>query len=151
MNEHEIRSSSAPQRSQKGPGHRILVADDETDIRQLMTVVLARSGYHVDVAEDGASAWAALQAKPYHLLITDHEMPRVTGIELVKNLRSARMALPVVMVSAELPAHELAQDPSLQVAATMGKPFDVLDLLATVEKVLRMTEAPCQQIKPLPD
>src|ERR1700722_8349083 len=149
MSDDEI--SPPPQRSQARPCHRILVADDSTDIRQLMTVVLSHSGYHVDAAEDGVIAWAALQAKPYDLLITDQQMPRVTGVELVKALRSARMALPVVMVAGELPAHELARNPSLQLAATLEKPFDVFDLLATVEKVLRTTESPHEQIKPLPD
>ena len=138
-----VAEAQVPQRSQTRPCHRILVADDETDMLQLMTDMLARSGYEVDAAEDGAIAWVAVQAKPYDLLITDHKMPKVTGIELVKNLRSARMALPVVMIAGKLPLHELAQDPSLQLAATMGKPFDFFDLLATVEKVLRATEGPC--------
>jgi DNA-binding response OmpR family regulator len=143
MNDHEIRQTGVPKRSQPRPCHRILVADDETDMLQLLTDMLTRSGYEVDAAEDGAIAWVAVQAKPYDLLITDHQMPKVTGIELVKNLRSALMALPVVMVAGKLPLHELAQDPSLQLAATMGKPFDVLDLLATVERVLLATEGPC--------
>ena len=151
MSDDEIWPTRAPQRSQTRPPHRILVADDSTDVRQLMTDVLAHSGYQVDAAEDGVIAWAALQAKPYDLLITDHQMPRVTGVELVKNLRSARMALPVVMVAGELPTHELARNPSLQLAATLEKPFDVFDLLATVEKVLRSTDSRRQQTKPLPD
>lgn len=104
-----------------------------------MTVVLAHSGYHVDAAEDGAIAWAALQAKPYDLLITDHNMPKVTGVELVRYLRSANMALPVVMVTGTVPAHELAQNPSLQLAATLEKPFAIAELLDTVENALRAT------------
>jgi DNA-binding response OmpR family regulator len=151
MNDCEIRPTGASERNQTRPCHRILVADDETDVRQLITAVLARSGHHVDAAEDGAIAWAALQAKPYDLLITDHQMPRVTGVELVKNLRSARLALPVVMVAGELPSHELAQNPSLQLAATLQKPFDVFELLATVENILRAAKSPHEQFKPLAD
>jgi DNA-binding response OmpR family regulator len=151
MSDDEISPTQAPHRTQTRPCRRILVADDSTDVRQLMTDVLAHSGYQVDAAEDGVIAWAALQAKPYDLLITDHQMPRVTGVELVKALRSARMALPVVMVAGELPTHELARNPSLQLAATLEKPFDVFDLLATVEKVLRSTDSRRQQTKPLPD
>jgi DNA-binding NtrC family response regulator len=151
MNDDEIRPTGASHRSQTHPCHRILVADDATEIRQLMTVVLARSGYCVEAAEDGAIAWAALQAEPYDLLITDHNMPKVTGVELVKNLRSVSMALPVVMVTGTVPSHELAQNPSLQLAATLAKPFDVAELLDTVEHVLRATETPHEQINPLPD
>jgi CheY-like chemotaxis protein len=119
---------------------RILVADDEYTIRMLMTTLLARSGYHVDVAVDGAEAWTALQAKPYDLLITDHNMPKVSGIELVKNMRTARMDVPVVMVAGLVPEDELAQDPSLQFAATLSKPFELSHLLDTVTNVLHVTE-----------
>ena len=138
---------TGPQPGQGNEPRRILVVDDEACIRLLLSEVLAGSGYQVDVAEDGAAAWEALQAKPYDLLITDHIMPKITGVELVKNLRSARMALPVVMVAGTLPAHEL---PSLQLAATLIKPFVVAELLDTVENVLRPTYAPREQINPLP-
>jgi len=137
-------------RGQTRPARRILVADDEAAIRRLMTAVLVATGYNVDAAEDGAVAWEALQAKPYDLLITDHNMPKITGVELVKNLRSARMALPVVMVSGDLPAHELALTPSLQLAAMMLKPIAVATLLETVENVLRATESPREQINSPP-
>jgi DNA-binding response OmpR family regulator len=128
---------------------RILVADDEAAIRRLITAALVGSGYHVDAAEDGAVAWDAIQAQPYDLLITDQNMPKITGLELVKNLRSARMALPVVMVTGILPTYELAQEPSLQLAATLLKPFAVSTLLDTVENVLRATDSPRPQINPL--
>lgn len=141
--------AGAPLQGHARPGHRILVVDDEAAIRRLMTAVLTGSGYHVDAAEDGAVAWEALQAKPYDLLITDHNMPKVTGVELVKNLRSARMALPVVLVAGRLPADELAQNPSLQVAATLEKPFALAELLDTVDNVLRATDRPREEINPL--
>jgi DNA-binding response OmpR family regulator len=151
MNDEEIRPTGAPQRSQTRPCHRILVADDESNILQLMAAVLAQSGYEVDAVKDGAIAWAALRAKSYDLLITDHHMPNVTGIELIKTLRSARMALPVVMVAGTLPSHELAQATSLQIAATLEKPFVVAELLDTVENVLRTAEGRREQFNPPPD
>ncbi len=119
---------------------RILIADDEYTIRMLMTTLLARSGYQVESAVDGAEAWTALQAKSYDLLITDHNMPKISGIELVKNMRSAQMDVPVVMVAGVVPTDELAQDPSLQFAATLAKPFELADLLETVNQVLHVTE-----------
>ena len=125
---------------QKTRSHRILVVDDESAIRGLMSTVLAGSGYDVDTAEDGAVAWEALQAKPYDLLITDHNMPKITGFELLKHLRSACMALPVVMVAGNLPAQELAENPSLKFEATILKPFTLAELLETVTNVLQMAE-----------
>jgi DNA-binding response OmpR family regulator len=130
--------------------HRILVVDEDSDLRLLYADALARPGYHVDAAENGAAAWEALQANYYNLLITEHDMPGLTGVELVRKLRSARMALPVVMAAGRLPTHELAQNPSLRLAATLSKPFAVDALLDTVRNVLRATDSPCEQIAPPP-
>jgi CheY-like chemotaxis protein len=126
--------------NQMRPTPRILVADDESSIRMLMTALLVRSGYHVESAEDGAEAWEALQSKPYDLLITDHNMPRITGVELVKNMRSAHMALPVVMVAGIVPKDELDRDPSLHFSATLSKPFALAELLDSVSNALQMVE-----------
>jgi DNA-binding response OmpR family regulator len=119
---------------------RILVVEDDISIRQLISTALRDSGYRVDVAEDGAAGWEALQARCYDLLITDNTMPKVSGVELVKMLRSARMTLPVVMASGTPPAEALNGDSSLQLAATLLKPFTMDELLGTVEKVLCATE-----------
>jgi DNA-binding response OmpR family regulator len=127
------------------------VVDEDRDLRLLYADALARPGYHVDAAENGAAAWEALQANYYNLLITEHDMPGLTGVELVRKLRSARMALPVVMAAGRLPTHELARNPSLRLAATLSKPFAVDALLDTVRNVLRATDTPCEQIAPPPN
>ncbi len=115
---------------------RILVVDEDRDLRQLYTEALAAPGCEVDVAADGASGWEALQAKPYNLLITEHDLPKLTGVQLVRKLRAAHMALPVVMAAGRMPTEELARNPWLQFAATMVKPFAVDELLDTVNQVL---------------
>jgi DNA-binding response OmpR family regulator len=135
-----LHMEDVPQQGRMSRTHRILVVDDESAVRSLITAILAGSGYQVDTAEDGAVAWEALQAISYDLLITDHNMPKKTGVELVKSLRSARMALPVVMVAGSLPMEELAQNPSLELAATILKPFGLDELLDTVTTVLQMAE-----------
>ncbi len=127
----------APHQDLGGPPHRILVVDDDRDIRQLCAGVLIRSGYLVDTAEDGAAGWLALEVNDYSLLITDNNMPKVSGVELVKKLRSARMDLPVVLATSAIPTEAMGRDPSLDLAATLLKPFTIFELLDTVEKVLR--------------
>ena len=107
------------------------------------------SGYYVDAAEDGAVAWDALQRESYDLLVTDHNMPKVSGIELVKKLRSARMALPVILASGTMPVDELDRHPWLQLAATLHKPFTADELVDTVKKVLHPTDSAREQIEPL--
>lgn len=139
-----------PVQSQTDPPARILVVDEDGDLHQLYAEALAGHGYHVDAAGDGAAAWEALRANRYHLLITEHEMPRLTGVELVKRLRAARMAVPVVMVTGRLSAFELTRSPALQLAASLSKPFAVDALLNTVQNVLRATDSVQEQIEPLP-
>ena len=135
----------APFQHGPGPTHRILVVDDEADIRRLTSQALIGSGFHVDAAEDGAVAWETLQLNSYDLLITEHNMPKLTGVELVKKLRSARMALPVILATGEIPAEALAKNPSLQLAAILQKPFSIADLLGTVKEILLPPVAACRQ------
>ena len=126
--------ASTPRQRPTSSCRRILVVDEDSDLRRLYAEALAGVGYCVDAAADGAAGWQALKANRYNLLITEHEMPNLTGVELVKMLRAARMALPVVMAAGRLPTHELARNPSLQFAATLSKPFAVDALLDTVKQ-----------------
>jgi DNA-binding response OmpR family regulator len=84
-------------------------------------------------------------------MITDNNMPRLTGVELVRKLRAAHMALPVIMATGRLPTEELAQNPSLQLAALLPKPFSIGELLETVRAVLRATDSAPGQFEPRPD
>jgi DNA-binding response OmpR family regulator len=130
---------------------RIIVVDENSDLRRLYAEALAGLGYCVDGAEDGAAGWEALKARRYGLLITEHEIPILTGVELVKMLRAAHMALPVVMAAGRLPTYELAQNPALQLAATLSKPLVIDALLDTVRTVLRATDSAQDQFDPQRD
>lgn len=115
----------------------LLVVDDDADIRQLTADALSSAGHQVDTAEDGAAGWTALQANRYDLLITDHNMAKVSGIELLKKLRAAHMALPAILISGAMPTEELNRHPRLQIEATLQKPFTACELIGTVAEVLR--------------
>ncbi len=116
---------------------RILVVEDEATIRQLSATVLSRSGFAVDAAEDGAAAWRALNNQNYHLLITDNQMPKISGVELLKQMHAAKMELPVIMATGTLPEKEFNQHPWIKPTATLLKPFTIAELLQTVRDVLR--------------
>jgi len=145
-------ASASVQKRQANPPRRILVVDDEPDIRRLNAEVLKNSGYHVDTAEDGKAGWEALHAtrhapESYSLLITDHDMPGLSGLALIKKLRAARIALPVIMATGTLPTEDLMiRYPWLQPVATLVKPYSVEQLLGTVEAVLRTTDGSSEQI-----
>jgi DNA-binding response OmpR family regulator len=136
---------------QTNPPQRILVAENDDDTRRLNVEVLMDSGYEVDAAGDGVVAWDALQLNSYDLLITDNNMPKVSGVELLKKLHATRMTLPVILVSGKMPVEELKRHPWLHVQATLHKPYSLAKLLGTVEKVLSATGGIRIQTAPLPN
>jgi DNA-binding response OmpR family regulator len=131
------RPAGVPRQCPTNPPRRILVVDDDSDTRQLSVDVLAGFGYDVEAAIDGAAGWEALQASNYDLTITDNKMPRMTGLEMIEQLRSARMTLPVIMATGHLPMNEFMRKPWLKPNATLQRPFTNDDLLEAVKKVLR--------------
>ena len=120
---------------------RILVVDDDRAARQLTVDVLTSSGYEVEAVKDGASGWAALQAKHYDLIITDNRMPKMKGIEMIAKLRAANMTLPVIMATGLLPTHEFVSRPWLKPDVTLEKPFSKDDLLAAVNDLLGIADS----------
>ncbi len=119
------------------PSPSILVVDDDATQVRFSSKVLTAYGYQVGTAEDGEAAWAMLQQARFDLLITDNQMPKVCGVELIKKVHGARMALPVIMVSGALPLDKFNKAPWLHPAAMLLKPYTVFQLLESVETVLR--------------
>jgi two-component system sensor histidine kinase and response regulator WspE len=91
----------ARQNEAQAPRKRILVVDDSLTVRELERKLLLNRGYDVAVAVDGMDGWNALRSEEFDLLITDIDMPRMDGIELVSLLRrdSRLQSLPVMVVS----------------------------------------------------
>jgi DNA-binding response OmpR family regulator len=118
------------------PPRRILVAEDNRAIRQLNRRILTDSGYEVDAAENGEVAWDSLQLNSYDLLITDNDMPKLSGVDLLQKLFAASMALPVIMLTGRMPTKELKQQPWLEIEAMLLKPCAIDEFLATVRNVL---------------
>jgi len=114
--------------------------EDDISIRQLSSSVLEMSGFQVDTAEDGLAGWEALNTNSYDLMITDNNMPNLSGFELIQKLRSEHMTLPVVMASGAIPTEALSRNPSLKLAGTLTKPFTKDELLVTVKRALHATK-----------
>jgi DNA-binding response OmpR family regulator len=114
----------------------ILVADDDEGIRQLLFSTLTAAGYRVGTALDGIHAWEALHRKHYDLLITDNDMPNLTGLELIKRIRNAGLILPIMMVSGAFSVESERKNKRLQITAIVRKPFGIPELCYTVREVL---------------
>ena len=119
-----------------GVSPSILYVDDDEAIRGIYGDILLQAGYHVDLAADGQAGWEALQRKKYKLLITDHDMPRLTGLELVMRVRGAGLQFPIIIASG---CASFAEDDAyawLRLSSGLQKPFTPDDVLRAVKAVL---------------
>lgn len=115
-------------------GLRILLADDEPDLREAMVEALEEEGAQVDPAEDGLRAWALWGERgPYDLVVTDQRMPGLTGTELLARVREVAPRTPVLLVSGyglEELRRQLEAVPTLRM---LPKPFSVHALLEAAQ------------------
>jgi len=117
---------------------RILVVDDDEALRQINRTMLSLSGYEVDSAGDGQSAWEALQANHYDLLITDNNMPGLSGVELIQKLRAMHRTLPIILASGSLRPATPNED-RLTSVTMLPKPYGLNELLEAVKNTLPAT------------
>jgi DNA-binding response OmpR family regulator len=123
--------------NQKSSRQRILVVDDDADVRHHNVKMLIYSGYDVEYATDGADGWEALQDRHFDVVITDNTMPKMTGVEMIEKLRSSRMTVPVIMATGTMPNFEFARKPWLTPDVALIIPFSDDELLAAIQNVLR--------------
>jgi DNA-binding response OmpR family regulator len=119
---------------------RILVAEDQADIRDLLVMNLQGAGYTVRAVGDGAAALDHELAQASDLLVLDLMMPGLDGLEVCKALRARGHATPILMLTAK--ATELDRVLGLELGADdyLTKPFSVAELLARVKALLRRAE-----------
>ncbi len=119
-------------------GVRVLMCDDEIHILRAAEFKIARAGFDVRCATDGQAAWEAIQAERPDILITDFQMPRLDGLQLIQRVRQepALQDLPILMLTAkgfEVSPQELAE--KWGVLAVISKPFSPRELLRLVESI----------------
>jgi len=129
---------------------RILVADDEKDIVDLIAYNLEREGFTVLKAFDGRRAWEMANAEKPDLLLLDLMMPGMPGIEVCRRIRgqAATAQLPIIMLTAK--ADPVDKVLGLEIGADdyITKPFHVQELIARIRAVLRRTERPAEGDEP---
>ncbi len=116
---------------------RVLVADDDADIRDLVEFKLAQAGYIVEAVPDGASAWESFEAHPPQLVVLDVMMPGLSGIDVLRKIReSEHPGVPVLLLSAK------SRDSDVDTGFAVGaddyviKPFSPRELLHRVNGML---------------
>ena len=119
-------------------GKKVLVVDDEVHIIHVVAIKLRNNGYEVIPAENGAEAFTlACQEKP-DIIVTDFQMPGMTGVELVRKLRQNETTkdIPVIMLTARGFAVEDKEKEELEISEFLSKPFSPKELLRDIEDVL---------------
>jgi DNA-binding response OmpR family regulator len=119
---------------------RVLVAEDQADIRDLIVLNLQQAGYEVQAVADGAAALASEKLQASDLLVLDLMMPKLDGLEVCKQLRAQGRATPILMLTAK--STELDRVLGLELGADdyLTKPFSMAELLARVKALLRRAQ-----------
>ncbi|HKW78380.1 MAG TPA: response regulator [Candidatus Limnocylindria bacterium] len=120
-------------------GEKILFADDEEQIRKLLSTYLSRQGYEVTVATDGYEALKAVRSSAPDLVITDVMMPNMNGFELTRRLRADHRTarIPVLMLSARKEADEVLKGYSEGADEYVAKPIEMTVLAAKIDVLLK--------------
>jgi CheY-like chemotaxis protein len=136
------------------PRWRILHADDNALLGEVVVALFGRRGHFVEHVVDGVSAWNRwTQAfPPFDLLVTDHEMPALCGVELVQRLRTAGFGGRVVVYSSHLTEVETRQYANMGVDAIVPKSAKADELVSAVEAPVSRDASPSRSTgKALPD
>lgn len=119
-----------------GDKKRVLVVDDEEALRTVLSGELASEGYHVGTAADGEEAVAAIQKENYDLILLDIKMPGKNGFEVLKFVKEKHPKTKVVMLTGFADLKNAIESKKLGAEDFVSKPYDLVDLLTTIERVL---------------
>jgi two-component system OmpR family response regulator len=127
---------------------RLLVVDDDVDIRTLLAEQLSKAGYAVSTAGNGAEMRRVLEREHVDLVVLDLNLPKEDGLTLCRDLR-ARSSTPVIMLTAR--GEPIDRIVGLEMGADdyLTKPFEPRELLARIRNVLRRTEALPANLEPV--
>lgn len=119
---------------------KILIVDDFSTMRRIVKNLLHDLGYqHTSEADDGKTAWQILQTTSFDFVVTDWNMPGMTGIDLLRNIRAEpRLAsMPVLMVTAEAQREQIIDAAKAGVNGYIIKPFTAVTLKEKIDKIFQ--------------
>ena len=119
-------------------GKKVLVVDDEIHIVHVVAIKLRNNGYEVMTAANGAEAFELVCSDKPDIVVTDFQMPVMTGLELVKKIRHNQQTkdIPVILLTARNFAVEDKEKEELQISDCLSKPFSPKELLRSIQDIL---------------
>lgn len=126
--------------------NKVLVADDELHIIHVVAIKLRNNGYEVITASNGAEAYELACHENPDVVVTDYQMPLMTGIELIEKMRGddRTRSTPVILLTARSFAITEEMQQQLGVSACLSKPFSPKELLKTIQDLLYQKELVAQ-------
>ena len=119
----------------------ILLVEDEKELAELVLDYLEEEDIEGDYASDGAMAWSLLQANQYDAIVLDVSMPRMDGFSLATKLKEARIATPVIFVTAKDTLQDKLTGFELGAQDYMTKPFELAELVARLRVLASRVQA----------
>lgn len=116
---------------------RILIVDDDEEIRELLEFDVAQSGYFVDTASDGIEGLNKALNNTYDLILLDVMMPKMNGFDVCKNIRQAKLAIPILMLTAKGTIDDKTEGFDCGADDYLVKPFDIQEVLLRIRVLLR--------------
>ncbi|MBP3820745.1 response regulator transcription factor [bacterium] len=116
---------------------RILIVDDDDDIRELLEFDVRSSGYFVDTAKDGLEGLNKALNNTYDLILLDVMMPKMNGFDVCKNIRNAKLSIPILMLTAKGTIEDKTSGFDCGADDYLVKPFDVQEVLLRIRVLLR--------------
>lgn len=116
--------------------NRILVVDDEEALRTVLSTELSSEGYEVSTAGDGNEAIDLVKENNYDLVLLDIKMPNVDGFEVLKYIKGDKPDIKVIMLTGFADLKNAIESKRLGAEDFVSKPYDLVDLLTTIERVL---------------
>lgn len=115
---------------------RLLVTDDDVNLRETVRDVLEPRGFHALLASDGEEAIRIVQRETVHVVLLDMHMPKLTGLETIRQVKQLRALLPCILMSARLDDRLLEEAKQIPVDSVLPKPLSLPRLMAEVCRAL---------------
>lgn len=119
---------------------KILIVDDDDEIRELLEFDVAQSGYFVDTAKDGLEGLNKALNNSYDLILLDVMMPKMNGFDVCKNIRNAKINIPILLLTAKGTIEDKTEGFDCGADDYLVKPFDIQEVLLRIRVLLRRNQ-----------
>lgn len=117
-------------------GYDLLIVDDQAGVRRLLYEVFLAEGYRVDMASSGAEAVLKVCERKHQVVLLDHRMPAMSGLEAARRIREVNQEVSIIMMTAYNEAGVFTEAKKTGVSYCLNKPFDVAEIRCLVKSLM---------------